>query len=463
MSPASTAGPLRTSAGAVRVHRGRFAHAPAADTLQILDDTLIVVDDRGVITEVLEPDHECYARTLAEARDDGRLNTATGSAFWLPGLVDLHVHAPQWPQLGTALHLPLEDWLQRATFPLEARCADLDYADRIYRSLVTTLLAHGTTTAVYFATLHDAATQRLAELCLELGQRAVVGRVAMDHPDQCPDFYRDPCAEVALRGTEALIDHLANERRNPRRLVLPAITPRFIPSCTDPLLRGLGELAERYACHVQTHCSESDWEHDHVRMRTGMSDTHALEAVGLLGRRSILAHANLMDDRDLRTVAHCGAGIAHCPLSNAYFSNGVFPLRRAAGLGVRIGLGTDVAGGPSASLFDAARQAVMVSRLLETGVDTRRAAGKRGVSDSRIDFVHALHLATAGGADVLDLPIGRFQPGCRFDALLIDPQAPGSDIVNLSDRDSDQDLLQKTLYGATRANVRETWVDGLRR
>ena len=137
-------------------------------------------------------------------------------------------------------------------------------------------------------------------------------------------------------------------------------------------------------------------------------------------------------------------------------------LRRAAGLGVRVGLGTDVAGGPSASLFDAARQAITVSRLLETGVDARLDARERGVADSRIDFVHALHLATAGGADVLDLPVGRFAPGCRFDALLIDPQAPEGGIVAFDDIDDEHDLLQKTLHGATRANVREVWVDGVR-
>ena len=448
------------------MHRGRFAHAPAATELRILDDALVVVDAHGVIVEILPAGHERHASTLSRARADDRLTTAPRGCFWLPGLVDLHVHAPQWPQLGTALHLPLEDWLQRHTFPLEARCADLDHADRIYRSLVSTLLAHGTTTAVYFATLHDAATARLADLCLELGQRAVVGRVAMDHPDQCPEYYRDPSAEAALRGTEALIHHLADTWRNPRngglQRVLPAITPRFIPSCTDELLRGLGELAQRHGCHVQTHCSESDWEHHHVLQRTGMTDTGALEAAGLLGRRSVLAHANLVDGTDMRTIARCGSGVAHCPLSNVYFSNGVFPLRRAAGLGVRVGLGTDVAGGPSASLFDAARQAITVSRLLESGVDVRPDARLRGVADSRIDFVHALHLATAGGADVLDLPVGRFAPGCRFDALLIDPHALQGGIVTFDDIDDEHDLLQKTLYGATRANVREVWVDGVR-
>jgi cytosine/adenosine deaminase-related metal-dependent hydrolase len=82
------------------------------------------------------------------------------------------VHAPQYPQLGKALHVPLDVWLRRYTFPLEARYADLAFARRAYEALVGDLLANGTTTAVYFATIHQEATRLLADICLEKGQRA---------------------------------------------------------------------------------------------------------------------------------------------------------------------------------------------------------------------------------------------------------------------------------------------------
>src|SRR5256885_9452065 len=70
--------------------------------------------------------------------------------FLLPGMVDLHVHAPQWPQSGKALDVPLETWLQEYTFPLEARYGDAGFATSVYDSVVRTLLANGTTTAMYF-------------------------------------------------------------------------------------------------------------------------------------------------------------------------------------------------------------------------------------------------------------------------------------------------------------------------
>jgi hypothetical protein len=124
--------------------------------------------------------------------------TDPGSVL-LPGVIDLHVHAPQWPQLGTGLDLPLEEWLFAHTFPLEARYSDPAFAAAVWPDLVGTLLRHGTTTAVYFATNDRAATTALAHEAVRQGQRAYVGRVAMDHPEGTPEWYRDasPAAGVA--------------------------------------------------------------------------------------------------------------------------------------------------------------------------------------------------------------------------------------------------------------------------
>jgi guanine deaminase len=106
------------------------------------------------------------------------------------------------------------------------------------------------------------------------------------------------------------------------------ITPRFIPSCSAELLGRLGALARETGCHVQTHCSESDWEHGFVLDRCGVTDTAALENFGLLSRHTILAHGNFIGDEDVARIVRAGAGVAHCPLSNVYFSDAVFPLRR---------------------------------------------------------------------------------------------------------------------------------------
>lgn len=435
---------------------GTFVHAPAADRVEWLPGALVVLDPAGVVAQVVRSGDAGHATLRDDAERQGRLVRLGGVI--LPGFVDLHVHAPQYPQLGRALDVPLEVWLQRYTFPLESRYADLAFAARSYRALVGDLLAGGTTTAVYFATIHGPASRLLSDLCIELGQRALVGKVAMDNPDECPASYRDDSAETALAGTRELIDHIAAHPEN-HGLVRPVITPRFVPSCTDPLLDGLGQLAERCGCHVQTHCSESDWQHGYAQTRFGCSDAEVLDRFGLMTRRTVLAHGPLLSGDDMKRVRRRGAGIAHCPLSNVYFAGAVFPLRAALARGVRVGLGTDIAGGPSASMLDSMRQAVASSRLLESGTDPDVAQARRGRPGSRIGIATAFHLATAGGGEVLDLPIGRFAPGCHFDALRIDPDAPGG-TIRLWDEEPGDDMLESILYTASRANIAAVWTAG---
>lgn len=432
------------------IYRANFFHSPAKGQIERVDDAFLLIEDGAIASVVTSQDHrwqELQNEPATDLRDQG---------FLLPGFVDLHIHAPQFPQLGQALDVPLEVWLQTHTFPLEARYKDLDYADGVYRTLVRTLLANGTTTAMYFATIHNPASLRLAEICLEMGQRALVGRVAMDLADECPDFYRDVSAEESVALTEEFIAAVPGLAGNHTGLVKPVITPRFIPSCSDKALQGLGDMAHRTGAHVQTHCSESDWEHGHVLARCGKTDTEALAEFGLLGRHTILAHSNFITDDDMDMIRKRGAGVAHCPLSNVYFSNAVFPLRRALEKGLHVGLGTDISGGPSASLLDSVRMSIAASRMMEDGVDAKSQAGERGTPDSRIDFRTAFWLATRGGGEALDLPVGCFTPGNQFDAILVRlPEEYHGDEDAAGDA-----LLQKIVMLATRESIHATFVAG---
>lgn len=443
----------------MRAFFGTALHAPTRGQIERLEEVLVSVDDGGAITEILAHASADGSALAARHRAAGTLRELRRGQYLVPGLVDLHVHAPQWPQLGLALDHPLEVWLQNYTFPLEARYADLAYAAPVYESLVAELLANGTTTAVYYGSIHLPATQRLAEICLSRSQRALIGRVAMDDPDQCPPYYRDASAASAESDTRAFLDFVHTLPGNGAGLIKPVITPRFIPSCTDDLLHRLGALARATGCHVQTHCSESDWAHAYVLGRCGVTDTTALDGFGLLTRRTILAHGNFIGDADVQRIVTRGAGIAHCPLSNVYFSDAVLPLRRLLERNVHVGLGTDIAGGASPSLLENARYAVIASRMLEAGVDTTEERAARRREDSRIDAPTAFWLATAAGGIALDLPIGVFKEGFQFDAVLIDPDMPGGNL-RLGQGDTAQDVLQKIVYNGTRANVREVWVAG---
>lgn len=432
---------------------GTAYHTPTALDLEVLDDVVISIDADGVIAGVDPLGTDAATARMAAAATVRRL---AAHERLLPGLVDLHIHAPQWPQLGTGLDLPLERWLFGHTFPLEAKYADLGFAREVWSHMVPTLLAHGTTTAVYFSSIHEEATSALAQQCVQSGQRAYVGRVAMDHPEGTPTWYRD---ESAPAGVDASRRSIAAIRSLGAALVEPIVTPRFVPACTDELLGALAHLAVDTGTLVQTHCSESDWEHHAVLDRSGHSDTTALHRLGLLRAGTVLAHGNHLGEPDLALIRSAGAGVAHCPMSNAYFANAVLPVRRLLHAGVKVGLGTDIAGGAEPALLRQCSHAVTMSRVLHDGVDQRRSSIDRGVADSTIDAVTAFHLATVGGADVLGAPVGLFEPGRQFDAIVVETAAGGA-LRAWPQVDDHARVFEKIVHLAGPAEITTVWVSG---
>lgn len=428
--------------------------------IKVYEETLFCIDEAGVIQEIIEPDAEAYETVLAEQKEAQRFQELPQDSYLLPGFVDLHVHAPQWAQSGTALDIPLYEWLNTYTFPLESRFADLAFAQQVYDELVTQLLANGTTTALYFATIHYEASRRLAEICAEKGQRGLIGKVVMDDLNENSEYYRDQTTQQALEETERFIQEIQTLAQQTKQGVYPVVTPRFIPSCTEEALKGLGELAAKYQVHVQSHCSESDWEHQFVQERFGKNDAQALNDFGLLTEKAVMAHAGFLEEADMNLFHETGTAVAHCPISNAYFGNAVTPIAKLVHQHqVEVGLGSDLSGGFSPSLFDNLKQAVISSRMLEDGVDATKKPEVRGVKTARITVNEAFYLATAGGGQALSLPIGKLEKGYAWDVQIINtslsqariPKNPGESLL---------DIFQKILYLARPENIREVWVQG---
>ena len=440
---------------------GSIIFSTSLNNIHFEKNALLVIDRHGKISNLVRESEFNYNDEVRKFRSSNSLFETEEHQYLLPGFTDLHIHAPQWPQLGKALDIPLEKWLQKYTFPLESKFKDENFAHFVYEDLVRSLLKAGTTTAVYFSTIHQRATQILVEKCIKFGQRAVVGKVVMDNPLECPDYYKDASTRDALDDTKNFIKFVEEVQKNHRGKIYAAITPRFIPSCTDEALHELGKLALQSDVYVQTHCSESDWEHNYVLHRCGKTDTEALLEFGLLKKSTILAHGNFLSDRDMDIIKTQQAGVAHCPLSNFFFSDAIFPLRQALRKGLNIGLGTDIAGGPSCSILDAAKNTIFASRALENGVNPFINREERGLQNSRVNFCEAFYLATKGGAQVLNIPTGSFEQNYYFDAILIDTQANNSRISFDNSIDSDEDIIQKLIMLSTRANIVKTWVGGI--
>ena len=259
--------------------------------------------------------------------------------------------------------------------------------------------------------MHLEATTLLAQLCQQRGQRAFVGRVCMDRLS--PDYYRDASADDGIAASTASV--AAIRALDPSAdLVAPIVTPRFAPSCSSAAMRGLAELARDQDVRVQTHVSENADELALVAKlfpdQGAYVDVYASH--GLLGDRTVLAHAIHLSPHEIATLRSTRTKIAHCPCSNSSLTSGSAQVRTLLDAGLDVGLGTDVSGGYSPSILEETRQALLVSRHV---------AYVRGDDAAKLHVGEALFLATRGGAAVLGLQhkVGAFEVGMEWDAIMV--------------------------------------------
>jgi guanine deaminase len=138
--------------------------------------------------------------------------------------------------------------------------------------------------------------------------------------------------------------------------------------------------------------------------------------MSLLTPRTVQAHCTFLATSDLERLCDRGTSIAHCPLSNVYFSAKPFPLREALNRHVKVGLGTDIAGGYSLDIMNAMHQAVAISRLRESERIMNAGSGSHAEGNNlSVDWKESLFLATRGGSVALGLE-GMFKIGAPFDA-----------------------------------------------
>jgi len=437
---------------------GSVYHTPVLGSFERLENALVVFDtETGLIDRVSTPEQPDYSAQIQHFENIFCLEKLKNGQYLLPGMIDLHIHAPQWPQAGKGLDLPLDQWLQTYTFPLESRYQDIEFAKSIYPRLVNTYLSHGTTTAVYFATVDVDASVYLAKECLKQGQRAFVGKVAMDEKSMCPDYYVDDDYQASIDLTEHFIQNVRALNGNDG-LVEPIVTPRFAPTCSREAMKGLGDLAQKYQCAVQTHASESDWARDFSAKKYGKTDVELYQEAGLLGPRTLLAHSIFLTQNDLDIVKHHGSSLAHCPLSNIFFANAALPCRELLDNNIQLGLGSDVAASPYPSLFRSCFDAVTHSRARENGVDYHLSSEQRGTTDARITLLEAYWMATIGGAKSLQLNAGSIQSGQLFDAVCIDSTHEEFNIFPALD--SEQDIFEKIIAYTDRNHIIKVWVNG---
>ena len=377
--------------------RGNIIYSKNKDELCVFENSYVICADGQClgVFEVLPKEYE------------GIPCTDYVNSLIFPGMVDLHVHAPQYSFRGLGMDLELIDWLNTHTFPEEAKYSDPEYAGKAYDIFTEDLMKSATTRACIFATIHGDATKTLMEKLEKAGFCGYVGKVNMDR--NSPENLCETSAGQALADTKKWLEECAELKS-----IRPILTPRFIPSCTDELMKGLAGLQKEYRLPVQSHLSENPSEIKWVSELCPESECYgdAYDRFGMFGgdAKTVMAHCVYSSPEEIRLMKEKGVFVAHCPESNANLSSGIAPVRTYLEEGMNVGLGTDVAAGSSLSVMKAMTMAIQCSKMRWRYVDDSLAP---------LSVAEAFYMATKGGGAFFG-KVGSFEPGYEFDAVVFD-------------------------------------------
>ena len=366
-----------------------------------------------------------------------------GEKIICPGLVDLHIHAPQYNFRGMGMDLELLDWLNTYTFPSEAKFKDEDYAKRSYQRFVDYLKYGPNTRHVIFASLHVKSTQILMDLMEKSKMVSFVGKVNMDRNGGVDLEEKD--ADESEKATLDWLESIKGKYKN----TYPILTPRFIPSCTDELLERLRKIKDEYNLPIQSHLSENlgeiEWVKELVPKAKFYGDAYNIFDLFGKNNKTVMAHCVYSNDDEQDLIKENKVFIAHCPDSNTNLTSGIAPAGKYLREGQKIGLGSDVAGGTHASIFKAMADAIKVSKLRYRLVDEKI---------KPLSLEEAFYMATLGGGEFFG-KVGSFEKGYEFDAIVIDDEKLlEEDKFNLKQRlerivylSKDEDIVSKFVRG----------------
>ena len=386
------------------VLKGNICQTKTKDSLDLHGHSYLVAVDgrsRGIFSELPE---EYASLPLFDY----------GDALIFPGMVDLHLHAPQYSFRGMCMDLELMDWLSRYTFPEEEKYEDIGYAERAYGMFVDAMKKSATTRSCIFATRHRQATELLMHLMEESGLVSYVGKVNMDR--EASERLNEESAEISAFTTFGWINAVKDKFKN----TYPILTPRFIPSCTDKLMEELREIQMAYGIPVQSHLSESPGEIEFVKTLRPNNPFYgdSYDEYDLFGKnddidtdvKTVMAHCVWSCPEEVELMRKNGVFVAHCPASNMNLTSGIASIRHYLNLGLHIGLGTDVAGGQSLSVFRAITDAIQVSKMYYRLVNE---------NERSLVFSEAFYLATKGGGAFFG-KVGCFEEDYEMDAVVLD-------------------------------------------
>ena len=346
--------------------------------------------------------------------------TDYGDGVLIPAFSDLHVHAPQYLNRGLAMDLLLADWLDKCTFPMEAKYADPEFAKLAYDAFVDDMIANGTMHACVYGTIHSEATSY--------------------HRRAQADLLEDTAESI--RETEEFLEKYSGNC-NTR----PILTPRFAPTCTGELINGLGRLGKKYKVGMQTHLVESLWEAEQARLLFPecSCDTEIYERAGLMDNGPVIGgHFIFPSEEDIRIMQKYDCYAVQCPDATISVIAGIMRTGDLLDKGMKIGLGSDISAGHHIGVYTQAARSVQLSKLK----NFYEPEGNR-----KITFPEAFWMATKQSGPLFG-GTGSLEPGSVFDALLIDG------LSDAARKLTPEQVLERFCYIGTKENIKVRYMNG---
>jgi 5-methylthioadenosine/S-adenosylhomocysteine deaminase len=382
------------------------AQAPETADLLVRGGTVVTMDgDRRVLENgaiAIRGDRILDVGTEDELRRRYRARRAIDAAgrVVLPGLINTHTHAAMALFRGLADDLPLQEWLEKAIFPAEAKNVNEEFVRWGTRLACLEMIQGGTTAFVDMYYFESAAADETAKA----GMRGILGQALIDFP--APD---NKTWGEAMAATEKFLRAWKGHA-----LVTPAVAPHATYTVSPEHLKEAHALAVRDDAPLVIHVAETQSESQTIRSKYGATPVGFLEGLGFLDGRVLIAHAIWVDDTDVATLARRQVGVAHCPQSNMKLASGTAPVPALVSAGIAVGLGTDgAASNNDLDLWEEMDTAAKLHKLISMRADALPAR-------------EAVAMATIGGARAIrrDRDLGSLEPGKLADLIVVRTDAP---------------------------------------
>jgi len=314
----------------------------------------------------------------------------------LPGLVNAHTHAPMTLLRGLADDLRLDVWLMGYTMPVEREFVSPDFVRLGTQLACAEMIRSGITC---FADMYYF-EEEVAKATAEIGMRAVCSQTVLKFPTPDAQFF-----EESLEMSRDFIS-----RWKDHDLIVPSVAPHSPYTCTPEILKATAALAVEFDVPLHIHLAETAVEVENMRRENRMPVIPYVKKQNIFDAKVLAAHCVHVDDGEIHTLLHSGAGVAHNPSSNLKLASGVAPVKRMLEIGLNVGIGTD---GPASNNDLDMFEEMRLTSFLQKGFSGDPTA---------LPAKTTLLMGTRLGAQSLHIGhlTGSLEQGKRADMILID-------------------------------------------